>query len=165
MSTKLCTHCQCVKPVSEFSRATRNRDGLYVHCKACKAAANRAWRAANPEKCKAHREAWEASEAGQAYRRIQVKPPRSKSGKRYTTSRESRQAYLARNIQKRRAWRVLGRAVREGRISPWPVCAVPTCAISETEAHHPDYSRPLDVVWLCREHHLSIHQAARAAGN
>ena len=25
------------------------------------------------------------------------------------------------------------------------------------EAHHPDYSRPLDVVWLCAPHHRQAH--------
>ena len=25
------------------------------------------------------------------------------------------------------------------------------------EAHHPDYSRPLDVVWLCQTHHKQVH--------
>ena len=25
------------------------------------------------------------------------------------------------------------------------------------EAHHPDYSRPLDVVWLCPSHHRQTH--------
>jgi hypothetical protein len=24
--------------------------------------------------------------------------------------------------------------------------------------HHPDYAKPLNVVWFCREHHLAIHR-------
>jgi len=28
----------------------------------------------------------------------------------------------------------------------------------KAEAHHPDYSRPLDVVWLCSSHHRQAHQ-------
>lgn len=28
------------------------------------------------------------------------------------------------------------------------------------EAHHPDYSRPLDVVWLCASHHRQAHAIA-----
>jgi hypothetical protein len=31
------------------------------------------------------------------------------------------------------------------------------------QMHHDDYSRPLDVRWLCREHHLAHHAKERAA--
>ena len=27
----------------------------------------------------------------------------------------------------------------------------------KAQAHHPDYSRPLDVVWLCSSHHSQAH--------
>ena len=34
------------------------------------------------------------------------------------------------------------------------------CALcgASAEMHHPDYDKPLEIVWLCREHHLSLHQ-------
>lgn len=28
---------------------------------------------------------------------------------------------------------------------------------AEAQMHHPDYSKPLEVIWLCREHHLAEH--------
>lgn len=32
------------------------------------------------------------------------------------------------------------------------------CGGLKTEAHHPVYSLPLDVVWLCRKHHRQLHR-------
>lgn len=34
-------------------------------------------------------------------------------------------------------------------------CAM--CGLPDAQAHHNDYERPLDVVWLCEEHHTVIH--------
>ena len=33
------------------------------------------------------------------------------------------------------------------------------CAVCDGEAqmHHPDYDRPLEVVWLCKKHHRDVH--------
>lgn len=43
--------------------------------------------------------------------------------------------------------------VRRGKILVMPcwICG------SEAEVHHPDYNNPLEVVWLCRKHHLELH--------
>ncbi len=42
-------------------------------------------------------------------------------------------------------------AVRDGRLPRKP-CEV--CGVAKVEAHHTDYRKPLDVKWLCRQHHL-----------
>jgi hypothetical protein len=47
-------------------------------------------------------------------------------------------------------------AVKTGKLIKTP-CQV--CGELKVEGHHPDYSRPLDVVWLCRKHHNEIHHA------
>lgn len=48
--------------------------------------------------------------------------------------------------------------VRRGVIRRQPCAA---CG-AEAQAHHPDYSDPRLVIWLCQEHHRAEHAAARA---
>lgn len=31
------------------------------------------------------------------------------------------------------------------------------CGNPKSHGHHPDYSKPLDVVWLCAQHHNEVH--------
>lgn len=38
------------------------------------------------------------------------------------------------------------------------------CGALAVEAHHDDYSRPLDVRWFCAAHHRAHHAAEKAAG-
>ena len=57
---------------------------------------------------------------------------------------------------KHRARNTLNRAVARGQIQKKP-CRI--CKNEKSEAHHPDYNKPLDVVWFCRPHHASVHRA------
>lgn len=59
------------------------------------------------------------------------------------------------NILKRAANIIVGNAIRDGKIKRNP-CA--RCGEKEAQAHHEDYSRPLDVVWLCTYHHGERHR-------
>ncbi len=43
---------------------------------------------------------------------------------------------------------------RRGLLKPEP-CR--DCGSEMAEKHHPDYSRPLFVIWLCRKCHLAVH--------
>ena len=51
-------------------------------------------------------------------------------------------------------------ALKVGVIARAP-CEV--CGERRTEAHHDDYERPLDVRWLCPQHHREHHQRERAS--
>ena len=31
-------------------------------------------------------------------------------------------------------------------------------SMTNIERHHPDYSKPLEVIWLCRDHHRALHR-------
>lgn len=47
------------------------------------------------------------------------------------------------------------KAVKNGELKREP-CEV--CSSPITEAHHPDYSKPLEVNWFCRLHHRLLHK-------
>ncbi|MCV2871590.1 hypothetical protein OEZ71_04705 [Defluviimonas sp. WL0050] len=49
-------------------------------------------------------------------------------------------------------------AINRGLIERKP-CEV--CGDPETDAHHPDYDRPLTVRFLCRKHHKQEHSGGR----
>ena len=35
------------------------------------------------------------------------------------------------------------------------------CGNERSQAHHDDYTKPLAIIWLCRPHHLALHNKAR----
>jgi len=47
-------------------------------------------------------------------------------------------------------------AVKQGMLTRKP-CE--ECGQKNTHAHHNDYSKPLEVVWLCPKHHSAVHYA------
>jgi hypothetical protein len=51
------------------------------------------------------------------------------------------------------ARRTVNNAIRDGRITRQ------NCHCGQFgEAHHPDYTKPLEVIWLCRKHHEDLHR-------
>jgi hypothetical protein len=53
-----------------------------------------------------------------------------------------------------RARNIISNRIKRGSIIREP-CAI--CGSMDTEAHHEDYSKPLEVVWLCKKHHREKH--------
>ena len=50
--------------------------------------------------------------------------------------------------------RLVYRAIQRGLLKKHP-CVI--CGKSKAEAHHQDYNKPYDVIWLCPEHHRRLH--------
>lgn len=48
-----------------------------------------------------------------------------------------------------------GEYYRRGKIKKQPCFG---CGGSDSQKHHEDYTRPLDVTWMCRQCHLDYHQ-------
>lgn len=57
--------------------------------------------------------------------------------------------------QKIKARSVVNSHLRNGRIVR-EICSFTECE-EIGHAHHDNYSRPLDIVWVCRKHHENLH--------
>lgn len=60
--------------------------------------------------------------------------------------------------KRRKAKEAVKSALRNGSLTRQP-CAC--CGAEKVEGHHPDYDAHLDVVWLCKIHHLQVHKEHR----
>lgn len=157
MTTKRCFRCQCDKPLEDFYRHSAMGDGRLGKCKDC-----------TKNDVKRHRQ--ENLESVRAYDRLRGSMPhRVAARKDYAKTPEGKLAHAralkvsaARFPERAKARTTFGNAVRDGRVIPWPVCAVPECC-GKPQGHHPDYSRPLDVVWLCDKHHKEAHALVKLA--
>lgn len=75
--------------------------------------------------------------------------------------REQTKRYRAQNPMKRRAHRKVEVEIRAGRLTGKP-CEV--CGNQKSQAHHDDYNKPLDLIWLCAGHHMRRHVYLRRNG-
>ena len=137
METKTCFKCQRVLPRTEFYAHPQMGDGLLGKCKDC-------------TRSDVRKRYYEKHDDVMLYEKSRGSKRGDGSNKRKYL-REYRERYK----EKRVAHYALRNAVRDKRIKKMP-CA--TCMSWENvEAHHTDYSKPLDVVWLCVEHHKIAH--------
>lgn len=84
------------------------------------------------------------------YQRPEVKARRAEQFQRRMEDPQEQFKYAAR--------KAVRNAIRRGDIKRQP-CEV--CGAIRVQAHHDDYSRPLDVRWLCPVHHAEHHAKAR----
>lgn len=138
---KTCFKCQESKPLTEFYKHPAMGDGLLGKCKECTKSDAKEHRAANLDKYR------------QYDRERASLPHRMELAKRVHA--EWKQDYP----ERRAAHMKVLYALRSGKLERQPcwICG------AKAEAHHPDYSMPLDVVWLCPSHHKQAHAQAREA--
>lgn len=59
--------------------------------------------------------------------------------------------------QKSSARRDVTNAIKNGTLVKEPC----RCGSKKVEAHHMDYSRPLEVIWACKKHHAELDKMKR----
>ncbi len=74
---------------------------------------------------------------------------------RENINKNARKSYL-KHKERHSARAKLNNALNLGKIIK-PRCCL-YCTESKIEAHHEDYSKPFEVVWLCRKHHADLHR-------
>lgn len=108
---------------------------------------NKNWRLRNKEKIAAYNKKWKEAHPGSS-----ALYNSHRKGKRRVYDEQYRESHRSERIARNRVYR----AVRSGRLIP---LACHECGSQISQAHHPDYSKPLEVIWLCPSHHMLLHKA------
>lgn len=149
---KTCTMCFSIKPVSEFYKHSMTADGLYPTCKQCHCRKCKDNRQKDIKTYrKKQRDKWKTEKGREAAQRIYKTA--LVSGEHTRRSQEWR----AKNPEKYQAHLAVKKALYHNNLkkSGCVVCG------EKAHAHHEDYSRPLEVVWLCVTHHAEHHMEKR----
>jgi len=131
-STKRCFKCGRRKPLRFFYEHPKMSDGRLGKCTSC---AKRDVRENRLAKIEHYRE----------YERERFKNPERRAYV-FALAKEYRRKYPG----KTRCRNKISIALRDGKLERQPCL---TCGSWKSEAHHPDYRRPLFVEWLCIKHH------------
>jgi len=139
-TTKICTICNVPKAIDAFYTHPKTADGRLGKCKdCCKKQAK--------DRRKNKQEEIRAYEKGRSNL-----PHRVAAREKYFKEHQSGEEHLAR--------RCVSNALRDGRLAKLP-CAV--CGGKKVEAHHEDYEKPLEVIWLCKQHHVEVDKKRRSS--
>lgn len=136
--TKKCFKCEIEKDISLFYKHKGMADGHIGKCKECTKNDVKK-RYYNPDSLEKIIE----------YEKLRYKNPERKK-KLLEYQRKRRLKFPEKNMSRQKIAKLLasGKINKERCIK---------CGNINTEAHHKDYSKPLDIIWLCRKHHKEIH--------
>lgn len=133
---KQCFKCERVLPAELFYAHSKMADGRLDKCKEC---------------CR---------KDVNSNRVLRIDYYREYDRLRYQTASVRQRAAESQRVSRRRepgksnARTAVARALRSGRLVRKP-CEV--CGAAKAEAHHDDYTRPLEIRWMCRVHHMMHH--------
>jgi len=137
IAKKRCFKCGKTKSIKLFYKDKRMRGGSFGKCKACCDIYRRKYYLENIKKI-------------QGYQKL-----RMEDGKHVKRMNLLGKEWRERNPLKTKAHDAVNNAVKTGVLirEPCHVCKT----TKRVEGHHNNYRKPLDVIWVCRKHHLELH--------
>jgi len=141
------------KAWTKYNRSKKRKLALARYNKSDKRkAVNKRYNEKNKEKCNKLSREWYYKNAAHVYER-QVKWRKTEHGKILTKASSKR--YADKNRHKRLAKDAVNNAIKAGKLIKQPCIK---CGSKKSQGHHPDYSKPFEVIWLCHKHHHEIHR-------
>lgn len=134
---KKCSGCEEAKALNEFHKLPSGKHGVNGRCKACRKAYSQEFYNKNKKRILPNQRLYIRTERGRAFKLANG----LRMIKKYPEKYKAR--YMTRN------------AIRHGKLIRG-ICEV--CQTKTVEAHHDDYSKPLDVRWFCMIHHKEKHE-------
>lgn len=145
---KKCFKCKRTLSLDAYYVHKQMKDGHLNKCIDCTRRDAKEYRNENIERIREY-----DRQRGYTEKRLKVNRERSRKvrseGRLYNTR------WMERNPGKRAAHVILNNAIRDGRIKR-DVCE--ECGAKKVEGHHEDYTKPLEVRWLCRKCHAKLHR-------
>lgn len=139
--SKKCFKCERVLPLDEFYAHPQMADGHLNKCKDCTKADAKVRQITHPEKLR------------------EYEKERNNRPERKTLMAKRSKEWRSKNPERYKAQNAVNNALRDGRLRRADACQV--CgAVFELHAHHADYSKPLDVLWVCPKCHRDLHHTA-----
>ena len=135
--SKECFKCKTIKPLEEFYKHPKMGDGHLNKCKECNKNDVTANRNKNIEKIRAYDRA------------------RGKISERIKANTEVTRAWRAEDKRRQLGHVAVARAIRNGSLFRLPCVR---CGEAKSVAHHEDYDKPLEVIWLCQPCHKQRHK-------
>jgi hypothetical protein len=145
--SRICNICGTSDKVSPFYKGVTSR---CVECHKKKVRENRAEKVDyyRTYDAKRYKENPQRREAGAAYK----KTPRGAEIHKTSVNK-----WRAQNQVKRRAHTKVGNALRAGILVKPDACTICGDKTRVIHGHHHDYSKPLDVLWVCPPCHRGLH--------
>lgn len=151
---KECKTCLITKPLTEFYKHSAMADGHINHCKECKRKKQLEIRNNNLE----YYQEYDRNRPNQE-ERTQKTIARGKTEEGKAIKNKAMSAYKDKYPIKYKATRAVGNAVRDNRLIKPTICE--NCNTEKDKrlihGHHSDYSKPLEVMWLCHKCHVEWH--------